>query len=116
MESFGKKVRQYNLKKVKKIVAGGATRRDSVANGLKKVDREAGIVLIHDGVRPFINSAIISRSINAAKKFGAAVVAVPVKSTIKVARNLLVKKTLNRDILWEIQTPQVFKKNIILRV
>ncbi|MFH1655469.1 MAG: 2-C-methyl-D-erythritol 4-phosphate cytidylyltransferase [Candidatus Omnitrophota bacterium] len=113
---FKEIIRGYNFRKVIKIVAGGATRRKSVENGLKAVNKDADLVLIHDGVRPFISSKIISLAIKAAKKFGAAVVAVPAKSTIKeIGRNLLVKKTLNRDVLWEIQTPQVFKKDIITR-
>jgi len=114
---FKNRVRQYNLKKVKKIVSGGATRRLSVTNGLKAVDKDADLIFVHDGVRPFIKPKIISETIKLAKKFGAAVVAVPVKSTIKEVglKDFLVKRTLNRDLLWEIQTPQVFKKDIILK-
>lgn len=112
---FKKIIKRYNLRKVKKIVAGGTFRMISVANGLKAIDNDTDFVLIHDAVRPFISCEIISKTIKAAKKFGAAVVAVPVKSTIKEAgQNLSVKKTLNRNVLWEIQTPQVFKKDVIL--
>ncbi|MBM3252091.1 MAG: 2-C-methyl-D-erythritol 4-phosphate cytidylyltransferase [Candidatus Omnitrophica bacterium] len=117
LAKFRNKIKPYNFKKIKNIVAGGASRRKSVENGLKSVDSDADLILIHDAARPFINSKIISQTINAAKKSGAAIAAVPVKSTIKQIRpaTFLVEKTLDRNILWEIQTPQVFKKDIILK-
>lgn len=117
LDRYRKIVKQYKLKKVRYIIAGGATRTQSVKNGLKVLDKDADLVLIHDGVRPFIDSKIISDSIKTAKRYGAAIVAVPVKSTIKKISppNLLVKGTLNRNILWEVQTPQVFKKDLIIK-
>lgn len=117
------KIRRFRIKKVRRIVLGGRARQDSVRNGLKHIDRRTDLVLIHDGVRPFISTRIISAAIKEAKKCGAAVVGVPVKSTIKVvarrtsqvAGNFIVEKTLDRSKLWEIQTPQVFKKELILK-
>ena len=113
---FENKIKQYNFKKINKVVAGGKSRTQSVKNGLRVVDDDADLVLIHDGARPFIDSKIISNTIKAAKKSGAAVAAVPVKSTIKEIKSsdLSVKSTLKRDDLWEIQTPQVFRKRLIL--
>lgn len=112
-----KLVKQNGFKKVKQVVAGGKTRRDSVANGLKHLKADTDLVLIHDGVRPFIEEGIITKSIEVAKKHGAAIVGVPVKPTIKKIKlkKLEVDSTLNRNELWEIQTPQVFKKELILK-
>lgn len=117
LSRFKSEVKKNKLNKIKKIVSGGQHRFDSVRNGILSVDSDADLILIHDAVRPFIAQKIIKDSIVAANKIGACVVAVPVKSTIKEVKlsNLLVKKTLDRNVLWEIQTPQVFKRDVILK-
>ena len=117
------KIKEYRIGKIKDVVLGGEARKNSVANGLKAMDNRTDLVLIHDGVRPFIDKGMISSAIKAAKRYKAAVVGVPVKATIKeihsskfkVHSSLIVKKTLNRENVWEIQTPQVFKKDLILK-
>lgn len=107
-------VRRYRLKKVSQIVIGGATRTESVYKGLKEVDEETDFVLIHDGARPFIEEKIIDALVREAQCSGTAVVGVPVRSTIKrVRRGLIVDSTLDREKLWEIQTPQVFRRQLI---
>lgn len=113
---FNQILRRYKLSKVKKIIAGGATRRASVLNGLKALDSYIDIVLIHDGARPFVTKEMVHKSIAAAVKNGAAIIAVPVKPTIKQVnpKTLTVTATLKRDTLFEVQTPQVFRKKIIL--
>lgn len=104
-----------NYKKIKCVVTGGETRQDSVFNGLKEVAQDSDVVLIHDGARPFIDEESIVRCIEAAKQFGAATVAVPVKDTIKSADSEgFVNSTLDRSTLWSIQTPQAFRYNIIM--
>jgi 2-C-methyl-D-erythritol 4-phosphate cytidylyltransferase len=109
-------IRRYKINKVKKVILGGKERQDSVFQGLGALSEATKDVLIHDGARPFIDSKIISLVITAAKASGAAVVGVKVKPTIKRADSgLWVKETLDRENLWEIQTPQVFSKNIILK-
>ena len=116
LNDFEKVIRKYKLKKVTKIIAGGVTRSESVANGLRVVDEDTDIVVVHDGVRPFVSVPLIEYSIAACREHGAAVVAVPVKPTIKRAnQDLFVAETLRRDELWEIQTPQTFKKDILLK-
>lgn len=112
-----KLISKSGIKKAKVIVEGGPTRRESVQNGLKHVSVDSELVLIHDGVRPFIEGEVITKAIEAAKKYGAVVVGLPVKSTIKKVKinNLEVESTLKRDELWEIQTPQVFKKDLIMQ-
>ncbi len=98
----------YCDEKISQIIAGGATRQESVFNGLKSLSNDVDLVIIHDCVRPFVTSNIIEASINSAKKWGAAIVAVPVKDTIKESYdNVFVDKTLDRQRLWSIQTPQV---------
>jgi len=108
-------VKRYRIGKVKVIVAGGRQRSDSVYNGLKKISPDAEFVLVHDGVRPFASRKSILDCIAAAKKFGAAICAVPVTPTIKKSNSKgFVTTTPNRVDLWEVQTPQVFKKDLII--
>ncbi|MBI5873047.1 MAG: 2-C-methyl-D-erythritol 4-phosphate cytidylyltransferase [Candidatus Omnitrophica bacterium] len=107
-------VKKYNISKVSRVIAGGATRKESVSRGLDVVDSKTKLVVIHDGVRPFVDEGSITRVIEAAQVTGAAVLGVPVKSTIKqVDRSQDVDSTLKRDSLWEIQTPQVFSRELI---
>lgn len=98
----------YGLSKIRRIVQGGAERQDSVYNCLKQLDAKLDIVLIHDGARPFISRDIIKNSIDNLKGFDGVIVGVPVKDTIKEAEDGIIKKTLQRNPLWAIQTPQVF--------
>lgn len=116
LEYIRQNLRQYRIAKVKDIVLGGRLRQESVVKGLKAMDTCTDWVLIHDGVRPFIDKGIVSSVIKAARKYKAAIVGVPVKATIKSSgRKCIVKRTLDRKNLWEIQTPQVFKKDLILK-
>ena len=114
-------VTAHRIRKVTAIVNGGRLRQESVVNGLGAVGKDISFVLIHDGVRPFITPQMISAVISAAKRAGAAIVAVPVKATIKEVGQhrsrrgwrLRVIRTVPRQMLWEVQTPQVFRKEII---
>jgi len=97
------------------IYLGGARRQDSVREGLLKL-KDCHWVMIHDGARPFLTLDLIQNGLEAARETGAAVPAVPVKDTIKLADDEgLVKETLQRDGLWAIQTPQVFTFDIIAK-
>lgn len=110
-------VKDHNILKVEKIIQGGETRQESVYLGLKTAKEfSPDYVLIHDAARPLITEKIIKESIKTAVEKGASVVAVPVKDTIKKVNpetNEIIQ-TLNRDELWSIQTPQVFKFKEIL--
>ncbi|MDE2060645.1 MAG: 2-C-methyl-D-erythritol 4-phosphate cytidylyltransferase [candidate division NC10 bacterium] len=98
------------------VVPGGQTRQDSVYNGLQRAKAETDLVLIHDGVRPFVSREVVLATIEAAKEAGAAVVAVPIIDTIKrVDTNGFVIETLQRGQLWSIQTPQVFSYTLLMR-
>ena len=110
-------VKKYGFKKVSAIVAGGKERYHSVYEGLwalSGVLAAEGIVLIHDGARPMITQEIIARTIEEAKVHGACVAATPVKDTIKVAdSNGFAAATLDRSTLWQIQTPQTFRYDLV---
>ena len=106
---------KYNFTKIKKIVSGGEKRQDSVSNGLKKISHDTEIIVIHDGVRPFISARLLETAIKEAIKRGAAVAAIPVKDTLKkISASGKLGNGLNRDSIWRIQTPQVFKKEILI--
>jgi len=99
---------------VAKVVVGGAKRQDSVYNGFCEVSRESEIVLVHDGVRPFLSHKMIRETINAAREYGAAITAIPVHDTIKrVDASGLVSQTVERENLWRVQTPQAFQYKIL---
>lgn len=108
-------IKRYKIGKVKKIVPGGKNRQSSVFKGLKALAPDTNLVVIHDGDRPLVTEEIIRRVIYQARKQGAATAGVPVKDTIKVVEEKKITKTLKRRELWLIQTPQVFKSNLILR-
>lgn len=106
---------RYGFNKVKVVVPGGPTRRQSVYNGLRQVSNGCGIVLIHDGARPFVDTHIIEACIDAAENYGAAVAAVPARDTIKRGdREGFVDETVDRSNLWYIQTPQAFRFGLIM--
>jgi 2-C-methyl-D-erythritol 4-phosphate cytidylyltransferase len=112
---------RYNLSKINRIAPGGKERQDSVYNGLKYIEDKNSLVLIHDGVRPFIEKELIEKLIKelqippaspllkgGLKSFDGVVLGVPIKDTIKEAEEGIIKRTLRRDSLWAIQTPQIF--------
>jgi 2-C-methyl-D-erythritol 4-phosphate cytidylyltransferase len=115
MEYAQKMFEQRRLTKIKRIAPGGKERQDSVFKGLKLVENKDCLILIHDGVRPLIEKEVIERALqemlvsaSEGKGIDGIVLGVPVKDTIKEAESGLVKKTLKREALWAIQTPQIF--------
>ena len=109
-------VERYGFTKVRAIVPGGAERQHSVLNGLQAMQgmEPDDLVLIHDGVRPFVSETMLQDAAAAARKAGAAVVAVPVKDTVKVVRDGYIIETPAREELWLAQTPQAFRYGAIL--
>lgn len=105
----------HGFAKVRAIVPGGAERQHSVLNGLRAVVSPADddVVLIHDGVRPFVTKEIIERAIETARQTDGALVAVPVKDTIKVIVDGTIRETPPRENLWQAQTPQAFRYGVI---
>ena len=110
-------VRHFNFQKVERVVVGGETRSASVYNGLREAGEKTDIVVIHDGARPLIKAQMIQKAIEQCASHGAAIIGVKVKPTIKRVDplNLFVRETLNRGELWEIQTPQVFSRELLLK-
>ncbi|MBA3613975.1 MAG: 2-C-methyl-D-erythritol 4-phosphate cytidylyltransferase [Nitrospirales bacterium] len=103
-------VKPFGLEKVTQVVAGGSRRQDSVRNGLEAISDQPDGVLVHDGVRPFIDQHIVRNVIDRAGQTGAAVVAMPIHDTVKrVNHSGIIQETLKREELWQIQTPQVFR-------
>ena len=110
-------IERFHITKVKTLVAGGKERQDSVNNGLQKIDADTSVVLVHDGVRPFVTQAIIKECIELARKGECVTAGVPLKDTIKeVDENGIVRKTLERSRLWAIQTPQAFPAALLKKV
>lgn len=114
-------IEQYKITKVKKIIPGGQERQDSVYNALKSLGSDTHLVLIHDGARPLIESQLVKKMISELmfmrSGIDGIVTGVPIKDTVKEIEkvysgdnieNMFVRKTLRRDMLWAIQTPQIF--------
>lgn len=97
-----------------RVVAGGAERQYSVANGLAACSKAAEVVLVHDAARPLIRPAVIEAVIEAARAHGGAIAAVPEKNTVKVVDAAgVVVSTPARSTLWAVQTPQGFRREIL---
>jgi 2-C-methyl-D-erythritol 4-phosphate cytidylyltransferase len=106
-------VDRYHITKVDNIIAGGKERQDSVKNGLHLASDDNDIVIIHDGVRPFVSQNLIDSVIEKAMETGAAVTGIPVKDTVKKVDKGTIITTLKREDLWLAQTPQAFRTDII---
>lgn len=110
---IGQLCRDAALEKVRKVIVGGATRSHSVLAGLGELSQDAELAAIHDGARPLVSQAVLEAVIRRASECGAAAPAVPVKDTVKRARDGLVTATLDRAELRAVQTPQVFQVDLI---
>jgi 2-C-methyl-D-erythritol 4-phosphate cytidylyltransferase len=105
---------RYNLTKVARVVAGGAERQDSVYRGLQVVNQDsAGIIVVHDAVRPFVKPEEIRAVIERAESTGAALMALAATDTIKQVKSGRVGRTLDRRRIYYAQTPQAFRYSII---
>ncbi|MBM4446779.1 MAG: 2-C-methyl-D-erythritol 4-phosphate cytidylyltransferase [Chloroflexi bacterium] len=108
-------VAERSWSKVVEVCPGGSRRQDSVRQGLNELDG-CDWVVIHDGARPFLTLDLIRDGLETAQATGAVVAAVPVKDTVKLGgSDMMVRGTLNRQELWAVQTPQVFRFDIITK-
>ncbi len=114
IDEFEALLKQSNWQKPISYCAGGASRQESVFAGLSALN-PCDLVIIHDGARPCITKEIIHRAIDAVSETGAAIAGVPATDTIKFVENNTVVSTPPRESLWNIQTPQIFKYDIIHR-
>jgi 2-C-methyl-D-erythritol 4-phosphate cytidylyltransferase len=107
-------VARYQFRKITKVVPGGEQRQGSVRHGLDELDQDVDIVIVHDAVRPFLTADMVARVIDAAAQHGAALVAIPMRDTIKrVGPDGLVETTIDRNHLWQAQTPQAFQRMLL---
>ena len=105
----------FGCSKIRRIVAGGAKRQVSVSHGLACLDDDATIVSIHDGARPCITPELISETIKVAKRCGSGVAAAKITDTVKyVDKGYTVTRTVDRAKLWAVQTPQTFKRELLM--
>jgi 2-C-methyl-D-erythritol 4-phosphate cytidylyltransferase len=104
-------VEAHHFTKVIKVVAGGQERQDSVRHALAVVDDQVEIVVVHDAVRPFLTGQMLQEVVTAARTNGAAIIALPVRDTVKqVGAGHVIKRTVDRRRLWLAQTPQAFRR------
>lgn len=106
--------REYSIGKVTKVVAGGKTRAESALTGVSEVDSKIPLIAIHDGARPLVTEDLISRTVEMASKKNAAVPAIRSTDTLKTAgEDGAILGTVDRESTWRIQTPQVFRADLI---
>ncbi|MDF2036782.1 2-C-methyl-D-erythritol 4-phosphate cytidylyltransferase [Cytobacillus oceanisediminis] len=106
-------LKKHHITKVAAMVEGGKERQHSVYNAAKASSGE-DVVLVHDAARPFITRELLQPLVKAAMEKGAAVLAVPLKDTVKKADGNLITETLERSCLWAVQTPQAFRISSLL--
>ena len=111
---YTKKIlKALKLRKVHDIVTGGRRRQDSVLRGLESIHGSSGIIVIHDGVRPIVSQRLINKGIRLCSRNKAVIFGTRASDTIKFVKNNLAKKTVPRDNLYFIQTPQFFELNLL---
>ena len=107
-------VARHRFTKVTRVVAGGAERQDSVRCALAQIPSDTEIVLMHDAVRPFVTQRMVEEVVAAARKEGAAIIALPMRDTVKqVRKDGMIERTVDRSPLWLAQTPQAFRRDWI---
>lgn len=115
MELTKEKLAELFPGRITRVVQGGAERQDSIRNALNSLTSNAEAIAVHDAVRPFIETAVIRLCLEEALSRGAAIIAVPVKDTIKVSdMDQVIRSTPNRKTLWQAQTPQIFRTSVLI--
>lgn len=99
---------KHKITKIRRIAPGGRERQDSVFHGLNLIKDKKSVVLVHDGVRPLIEPSVVSDALQHLSACDGVVIGVPLKDTIKEVRDGIVRNTPERDLLWAVQTPQIF--------
>ena len=110
-------IRQFGCRKVSALVAGGAQRQANLKKAYEQIPDETLAVLVHESSRPFVSDTVITETIKAGKRYGAAVAAVKSSDPVKLAeKGQRLTKTLDRSTIWLAQTPQVFKRDVFEKV
>jgi 2-C-methyl-D-erythritol 4-phosphate cytidylyltransferase len=116
IERFELSLPAHGIRKPVLLVGGGAERGDSILNALEAAKEfRPEIVAVHDAVRPFVTPERISAVIARAREIGAAILALPATDTIKEVENGLIRRTIDRRVIWRAQTPQAFRYDLLLR-
>lgn len=116
LESARCAAQMFGCTKIKKIVAGGPQRQISVLNGLAEVSDEAALVVVHDGARPCVTPDLIAATLQSARQYDTGVAAVKITDTVKeVDKGLVISRTIDRTKLWRVQTPQAFKRELLIK-
>ncbi len=106
---------RFGFSKIRRVVAGGKERQDSVRHALEHVPEETQIVVVHDAVRPFLTERMIAEVVEAAYREGGAIIALPMRDTVKqVGLEHRIERTVDRKSLWLAQTPQAFRRDRLL--
>jgi 2-C-methyl-D-erythritol 4-phosphate cytidylyltransferase len=114
IERFEATARSHGLRKLARVVAGGATRTESVSRGLEAAAAAARVVAIHDGVRPLVRPSEIDSVVRAAEESGAAILVAPVVDTIKEVSGGKIVRTFARGLLRRALTPQCFRRDLLV--
>jgi len=113
LEPIGRMCEDYGYNKVSLVLCGGITRLESVLNGIYAVSKKTRLIAIHDGARPCLDLELLEKTIRKAAVYNAAAPGIPITSTVKKVEDDIIKETVDREELVEIQTPQVFRAEII---
>ena len=114
LEAAKNMAQMFGISKLRAVVAGGAQRQDSVRNGLSELPPETRYVAIHDAARPLVTPALISETVKCARKHGTGVAGRRVVDTVKLVEKApVVSRTVDRDQLWTVQTPQTFSLDLL---
>lgn len=103
----------YDLPNIAGVVDGGESRHESVRRGFEAIAGNPDLVLVHDAARPLVNTSQVDQVIRAAARHGAAILALPIRDTVKRVLDGIVLETLPRDQIWAAQTPQVFRHGLL---
>ncbi|NYE57916.1 2-C-methyl-D-erythritol 4-phosphate cytidylyltransferase [Carboxydothermus ferrireducens] len=115
IEVAGDLLSRYNLAGIK-LTAGGTTRRESVLRGIRALTGNFSIIAVHDGVRPFFPRGALSEGVKKLSEgYGGAILAVPLRDTVKEVKDNVVISTLDRSRLYAVQTPQIFRREALLK-
>lgn len=107
----------FGFSKIRRVVAGGKERQDSVRHALEHVPEDTQIVVVHDAVRPFLTEQMVADVVKAAGREGGAIIALPMRDTVKqVGLDHRIERTVDREPLWLAQTPQAFRREPLLNV
>ncbi len=110
-------VRSFGCRKIADLVAGGSVRRTNLKNAAEKIPEDASVILVHEAARPFVSDHLITETVKAGRRYGAAVAAVRSAEAVKLAeKGQKASKTLDRNTVWLAQTPQAFKPDVFTKI